>query len=514
MPTVAVLCSTPAEDHLPARGIEATPRKRRLRSDSNSDADSVTPSTRKIPKSSGLCDAGCPNSPPKENVSSIDLNDLPRLPARKRLFDNVAERPVWNPADVEQVRVVNEALHVSSAPKIAVCRENEQSMILDFCKKCVKQEKAGSMYISGCPGTGKSLSVEIIKEILVDWTNEEQIQPPDILSMNCMFHAQTTEIFSKILRKHFPQKEPNFFKLPLQLLRNLYSQKQAVDVKMILVIVDELDYLITQDRAMLQDLFMLTTLPFSRCILLGIANAIDLADRFMPKLQCLNCKPMVITFRAYSKDQIIMILKDRLRALPYTVFQPQAVELCAGRVAAASGDMRKALSICRSAIGMLETEIRESISNKSLPSTGKNDDQLKSADFDWLTSQVNNLVRIDHVAAALSKTFKSPAVDTIQSLPQHQQIVLCSAVKLFRAGKKDATVGELNRFYKDVCKSTSIPPLGIMELSSMCRVLDDQGIIKLGQSREENKKRVTLKVDSADIAFALQGVRFFRNCLQ
>lgn len=32
-------------------------------------------------------------------------------------------------------------------------------------------------------------------------------------------------------------------------------------------------------------------------------------------------------------------------------------------------------------------------------------------------------VRLDHMAVALSKTFKSPIVDTIQSLPQHQQVI-------------------------------------------------------------------------------------------
>lgn len=32
---------------------------------------------------------------------------------------------------------------------------------------------------------------------------------------------------------------------------------------------DEMDYLITRDRAVLHDLFMLTTCPFSRCILIG-----------------------------------------------------------------------------------------------------------------------------------------------------------------------------------------------------------------------------------------------------
>ncbi|PWA56684.1 succinate semialdehyde dehydrogenase [Artemisia annua] len=49
------------------------------------------------------------------------------------------------------------------------------------------------------------------------------------------------------------------------------------------------------------------------------------------------------------------------QALPYTVFQPQALELCAQKVAAASGDMRKALGICRGAIEMFETELHKNM---------------------------------------------------------------------------------------------------------------------------------------------------------
>nr|GEU48704.1 anthranilate synthase alpha subunit 2, chloroplastic-like isoform X1 [Tanacetum cinerariifolium] len=131
------------------------------------------------------------------------------------------------------------------------------------------------------------------------------------------------------------------------------------------VIADELDYLITKDRVVLHDLFMLTMLPFSKIILIGIANVIDLANRFLPKLQSLNLNVLFY------------------QPLPYTVFQPQALELCV-------------------------------------------------------------------------------------------RIVLCSAVKIFRKGKKDTTIGELNKYYIDLCKSTSIPPIGIMELSCMCRVLGDQ----------------------------------------
>ncbi|KAL2486395.1 Cell division control protein 6-like protein [Abeliophyllum distichum] len=518
MPSIAGSRSSPVAG--PTSEIEnTTPQKRRLRSDSarirNTPISSTplpvqtSPLKRKSPR---RCNNDSPNNPLK--VIEKSFTKTSKSPVKKRLSDSFLDKPAWDPSDMEQLSAVKEALHVSTAPTAIVCREDEQNRILQFCKKCVELEKAGSLYVCGCPGTGKSLSMEKVKEFLVNWAKEAGVQPPDILSINCTSLTYASEIFSKIVGRSQPRKKAKGSTLPLQDLRNLYSQKQHLPgTRMVLIIADELDYLITKDRAVLHDLFMLTTMPFSKCIVIGIANAIDLADRFLPKLQSLNCKPMVITFRAYSKDQIITILKQRLMALPYTVFQPQALELCARKVAAASGDMRKALSICRSAIEILEVEIRDSISKLSSPSL-ESDDHQRSAAYDILPKPVNNIVRVDHVAIALSKAYRSPVVDTIQSLPQHQQIILCSAVKFFRGGKKDTTVGELNKSYMDVCKSTLIPPVGIVEFSSMCRVLGDQGILKLGQSREDKLRRVALNLDEAVVTFALQGVRFFRNCLQ
>ncbi|KAK6927078.1 Cdc6, C-terminal [Dillenia turbinata] len=103
-----------------------------------------------------------------------------------------------------------------------------------------------------------------------------------------------------------------------------------------------------------------------------------------------------------------------------------------------------------------------------------------------------DIVRVDHMAVALSKTFRSPV------------IILCSAVKLFRRGKKDTTIAELNKSYLEFYKMAVIPPMGILEIFNMCRVLSDQGLLKLGQSKDEKSRRVTLKVDEADISFALQ----------
>lgn len=81
-------------------------------------------------------------------------------------------------AEEKQMSAVNEVLHLSTAQTNVVCRENEQNRILDFCKKCVKEEKAGSLYVCGCPGTGKTLSMEKVKVMLVDWANEVLVLAP------------------------------------------------------------------------------------------------------------------------------------------------------------------------------------------------------------------------------------------------------------------------------------------------------------------------------------------------
>lgn len=74
--------------------------------------------------------------------------------------------------DTEHIKTAKEALHVSTAPTTIMCREDEQSKIFNFCKACVEQEKAGSLYVCGCPGTGKSLSMEKVKEQLAAWVKE------------------------------------------------------------------------------------------------------------------------------------------------------------------------------------------------------------------------------------------------------------------------------------------------------------------------------------------------------
>lgn len=74
--------------------------------------------------------------------------------------------------DEEQMRAVKEALHVSKAPSTIVCREDEHRRVFEFVKCCLDQQKAGSLYICGCPGTGKSLSMEKVVKQVGDWSKQ------------------------------------------------------------------------------------------------------------------------------------------------------------------------------------------------------------------------------------------------------------------------------------------------------------------------------------------------------
>ena len=61
---------------------------------------------------------------------------------------------------------------MSTTPSSVVCREEEVRKILDFCKTCVEKEKSGSFYVCGCPGTGKTMVMEKVKQSLVNWSSE------------------------------------------------------------------------------------------------------------------------------------------------------------------------------------------------------------------------------------------------------------------------------------------------------------------------------------------------------
>lgn len=80
-----------------------------------------------------------------------------------------------------------------------------------------------------------------------------------------------------------------------------------------------------------------------------MANALDLTDRLLPRLQShVKLEPTLVHFPPFSRQEIATIITNRLeQGGAGLVIDPMAVQYCSRKVAAMRGDLRNALDICR-----------------------------------------------------------------------------------------------------------------------------------------------------------------------
>jgi cell division control protein 6 len=69
----------------------------------------------------------------------------------------------------------------------------------------------------------------------------------------------------------------------------LMPDPKKKDSPMFVVVLDEIDYLISKGQDILYKLFEYPQLEHSRLVLIGIANALDLTKRILPRLAAKNC---------------------------------------------------------------------------------------------------------------------------------------------------------------------------------------------------------------------------------
>ena len=72
---------------------------------------------------------------------------------------------------------------------------------------------------------------------------------------------------------------------------------------------DELDQLLGTQRGVKQEvlysMFEWAALPQSRLVLIGVANALDLTERFLPRLRARNAPPSLLCFPPYAAAPLV-----------------------------------------------------------------------------------------------------------------------------------------------------------------------------------------------------------------
>lgn len=81
-----------------------------------------------------------------------------------------------------------------------------------------------------------------------------------------------------------------------------------------MLVLDEIDQLDSRKQSVLYTIFEWPSAPNSKLVLIGIANALDLTDRILPRLQArLDLRPRLLHFTPYTKLEIVNILTARLK---------------------------------------------------------------------------------------------------------------------------------------------------------------------------------------------------------
>lgn len=280
--------------------------------------------------------------------------------------------------------------------------------------------------------------------------------------INCMSMKTSKDLYGSLLET-FCEEVEVLEGDEISTLQGMFAPRRKSNT-VYLVTMDEIDHILTLDLEILYKLFEWSLHKSSHLILIGIANALDLTDRFLPRLKARNLKPQLLPFLPYNASQIKTVIITRLKSLvpansptpEYIPFlHPAAIELCSRKVSNQTGDLRKAFDICRRAIDVIETETKQkheqALKNLMLQDTpskkplGENENlaspgslsprqtvSTKSLAQSLATLTVETAPRasIAHVNKITSSTFGNGASQRLKSLNIQQKAALCALVAL------------------------------------------------------------------------------------
>lgn len=481
---------------------QQTPCKGKLRS--TADLENVTPPKQaKCEKSSN--DIPSKSSSPSSLFQDLELNS--HSPTGIHSLDNETYT-ASNRTRKSIYQSARKALY-SSAPKTIPGRENELKELNTFITKHVEQGTSGSLYISGSPGTGKTATLSLI-------LHAEEISKKLLTAyINCTGIKSPGAIYSKIM-------------LELGIKTGGGTEKEYVAViskflkrsnRTVLLVLDEIDQL-SQSSAHQRTLYTIFSLPSSvPLLLIGIANALDLTDRLLPRLQSrcsTDVKPELLHFAPYTRQQIVTIFTERLKEAVgddgKEVFDKAALAMLAGKVAGMSGDVRKALDIGRRVVEMLD-ERQTSQTNSSAA-------VLKSIENNQANStaipKTVNLHQVMQVLNTIYGTSNSLSNQTDhETFPLQQKIIICSLLLHLKHGKsKDITVGKLHEIYNRICTKKNIVAVDQAEFYALLSLVETRGIIRVVGKSDRRLHKVNLQWDEGEVELALRDKEMISSILQ
>ncbi|KAJ8751135.1 hypothetical protein K2173_016316 [Erythroxylum novogranatense] len=376
-------------------------------------------------------------------------------------------------------------LLLATLPKSLPCRNKEMDEVNVFIKGaiCDDQCLGRCLYIHGVPGTGKTMSVLAVMRNLKYEVEAGSVRPYCFVEVNGLKLASPENIYRVIYEALSGHRVS--WKKALHLLNERFSDGKKIgkqDDRPCILLIDELDLLVTRNQSVLYNILDWPNKPHSKLIVIGIANTMDLPEKLLPRISS-RMGIQRLCFGPYSYQQLQEIISSRLKGID--VFEKQAIEFASRKVAAISGDARRALEICRRAAEIADFRMKNFTLNSS--PAGK------------------AIVGMLEVEAAIHEMFQAPHIQIMKSCSKLTKIFLTAMVyELYKTGMNETTFEKLGTTVSCLCSSNGVAFPGWDTLLKVGCTLGESRIIICEPGARHRLQKLQLNFPSDDVAFALK----------
>lgn len=450
------------------------------------------------------------------NGSTEDV-DL-QTPSRKRprgqaRRSRVVKRRVGGGGGGVQFALPTELGGVEQLP----CRDEQKAHVREFLLSAIRAAANGtddasrSLYISGVPGTGKTATVREIVRDLRQQLLSGLLPPFTVLELNAMSLADPGLVYvelyaaiagvrgvapshaAQLLEQSFSETVPSHAEnssgqASKALLRKRGRPAGPRAEGVVIVVLDEMDVLLARRQKVLYDLLEWPMRPGARLALIGIANTMDLPERMLPRMGSrLGLNRLV--YPPYTSDQLITILKLTLDQHEFS-FRSDALTLCAKKIGGISGDVRRALELCR----------RATEQARSGQASTTDDGRIE------ITAQ--------HMQTAAREAASDYRLVALNQLSLFERLALVSAISLARrqgsfAVDSTSSVDAVSQAARDIVARNDEPfkvsgKPTTAELEEACWRLAAQRMLVIEKAAVHRQSRVIVNVPVDDCIQALQ----------
>jgi len=328
-------------------------------------------------------------------------------------------------------------------------RSKQIKQIASILAPVLRGERSSNLFLYGKTGTGKTLSIQYVKDELLKREKKDAEFKLRIEYLNCKLKkVSDTEyrILAELIKK-FGGEVPSTG-LPTQAVYDKFIETVDSTKQLIVLILDEIDQ--TTKKISNDFLYNLTRLnpelSKSQICLVGISNNLTFLDELDPRVKS-SLSEEEIVFPPYNALQLQDILTNRAKEVfKEGVMDEGVVAKCAALAAREHGDARRALDLLR-----IAGELAERDNSKK--------------------------IHIKYIDEANEKIEKDKILDVIKTEPKQFQLVLSSIIQLSEKGEHHLFTGEVYNLYRDLCLKNRLEILTQRRVSDIIQEFDMLGII-------------------------------------